>query len=791
MVFDESSLRDELRAAEERIESTVQAVGEQNVASMQARLKEIDAQIEEKKARGYELSKKLPNWNRILIGLVFAIVLDLFDWVGFLPPLLGDFVDILGTALMMVFTGMWALVGLFEIIPQQVMKGGFDILPFFILSVVLYYVVTELRHSSERKQLDAIQKELKELVTAAKEIEKGMSIEPQKRKDYALPKFHRLGMDFTSSFSIGVGKIHFGVLFAVIAFIFFFGPTILGFLLAQNPADYAFAAQNSVLGGANVIVDAVNSYIDRINLNIAKASGEYQKGEVDPSQQSFAGIEFQPPLLPNPRRAQQGEPLEISTRIHGFNNEPFDVELSCYAGTITDFPLGSGYKELPLSKQQEIVPSQIIQEESFIEEVTCYTTPKIQKEKDTWITYIEAEAQNLRTDSRLTNNFIKEDQLKALLKSYSLETGITLDQDADVRNAMLSLFEGLPRESVSLSDPGPLLLIISTNPLPLVGVEQGDRLRVALALENTLDGRITDIQGVALAIPPGFSPSTTGCSAWEESNGFLILKPEEIDKKRATFPEIKRAMQLQLPSCTLEVSDIGAVLSQGYAVPNPKTFVATVQFNYEIQEEHRTTITCKECSFEETTQNAQNLEAGDFLSCKKVTPQSSLTPEQAKAVVLSIASELKIPQQVALNLVQAESSFRHTNPDGSVRTNQNPTSCDYGYMQINAKAHPACFDVSARRTGSICDVKECIGKTVIEPECNIAAGLNLLRMNYDRYKDGIPESALRSAGCTPDKPAYELYLAYRGWDAALRAYNGLSCDPEFVAYVDKVNSAGA
>jgi len=92
-----------------------------------------------------------------------------------------------------------------------------------------------------------------------------------------------------------------------------------------------------------------------------------------------------------------------------------------------------------------------------------------------------------------------------------------------------------------------------------------------------------------------------------------------------------------------------------------------------------------------------------------------------------------------------------TSPAGSI-----------GIMQINKNVH-------SNRTSKIC------GKdgTLNNLECNIKVGVDILKEYYNLYKGGIPKATLES-NCK-DQTYVEKYLKYRGWQAALRAYNGLGC----------------
>ena len=175
------------------------------------------------------------------------------------------------------------------------------------------------------------------------------------------------------------------------------------------------------------------------------------------------------------------------------------------------------------------------------------------------------------------------------------------------------------------------------------------------------------------------------------------------------------------------------------------------------------------------------------------------TVEELQNKIAQFALSKDIPVDVALGLVEHESRFKHCeegNPpydcDNSVSVIKNENtndegevvSTDYGLMQINDRAHPGCYDANHEDGRGICAITECDGKYPFDITCNMAAGLTLLKQKYDEVgqegvdPDKIPDSCSHVAN---------QYLAYRGWDAALRMYNGLGCAGSAPDYVDNVN----
>ncbi|RME78666.1 hypothetical protein D6774_00310 [Candidatus Woesearchaeota archaeon] len=166
-------------------------------------------------------------------------------------------------------------------------------------------------------------------------------------------------------------------------------------------------------------------------------------------------------------------------------------------------------------------------------------------------------------------------------------------------------------------------------------------------------------------------------------------------------------------------------------------------------------------------------------SCQIIYAQD-ITKEEAKQLISQLTQKYFPQGEVDEYLIQAiaekESGLTHST-NGFITTNHNPTSCDVGLMQINLglKDRTACYDPSAPKEGSLCNVEECQGTTVADPACNIAAALQLLKQNY---KETYPQEALENPvyKCDEFPQIKEKYAQYKGWDVALRLYNGPSCD---------------
>ena len=178
---------------------------------------------------------------------------------------------------------------------------------------------------------------------------------------------------------------------------------------------------------------------------------------------------------------------------------------------------------------------------------------------------------------------------------------------------------------------------------------------------------------------------------------------------------------------------------------------------------------------------------------------NSLEELQSKIVEVALSKDIPIPIDLALALVEHESNFKHCSSGNSyscsqsgVNKNENMAngevvSTDYGLMQINNVAHAGCFDIDYQGSRGICAVPECSGTDAYDIVCNLAAGLELLEQNYNSYgSNGIDPVTI---GNYCDNAArVNQYASYRGWDAALRVYNGLGCADNVYQYVENLNN---
>jgi len=138
--------------------------------------------------------------------------------------------------------------------------------------------------------------------------------------------------------------------------------------------------------------------------------------------------------------------------------------------------------------------------------------------------------------------------------------------------------------------------------------------------------------------------------------------------------------------------------------------------------------------------------------------------------IIEIAKDLGIPEDLyvfAIAIAYTESGLKHFDENGGVKVSP---SMDHGIMQINENAHPDCFD-NADSSDGICANKYCSGKTALDMDCNIAAGLTLIN---DKYEG---KDKCETLSCCGELTSCALTREYCGVDLVARKYNGWACCP--------------
>jgi uncharacterized protein YeaO (DUF488 family) len=333
----------------------------------------------------------------------------------------------------------------------------------------------------------------------------------------------------------------------------------------------------------SIVEDIRSSY----RRQIAVATGERLDGNVDNSIRDEVGIKILPPYLPNPKKITQPEipTLEFSSRIKGFDPKtPIHVGAKCHIQSREEADESAlshanrGGPRTALGDEQSIRPDSF-EDYSFDREVTCYPALEVSACGDFVIT-LSAQADNLRTDARMINYIISEEVLKTQLMEYAKSKDIEITSEGQVASAINELYRGELGDFRSVSDKGSIKVIMTTVPVPLIGVNPDAQLdfKLRVAVENALDGWIRGINSLEVIIPEYFSPLPEFCRGWVLNGNILSLSSDSLS--RINFDELDRGAQKVFPSCLL-------VPSGDYELTEPTeaTFLAAVSYNYLVQEQ--------------------------------------------------------------------------------------------------------------------------------------------------------------------------------------------------------------
>lgn len=178
----------------------------------------------------------------------------------------------------------------------------------------------------------------------------------------------------------------------------------------------------------------------------------------------------------------------------------------------------------------------------------------------------------------------------------------------------------------------------------------------------------------------------------------------------------------------------------------------------------------------------------DYLVEKTVNVIVEQTPGTIGSDISALINKYAKENEVDIDLIKAiaivESGAQHCKTGGNncAKEQVKINGKALGIMQINIDIEPGSKwkdDAS-----SICGA----GKTAYDADCNVLLGITTLKEKYNQFKNGIPDNLLQK-NCPSSSQYYNRYSAYRGWEAAIRGYNGISCgEGSDTEYVEKVGN---
>ncbi|MBI4739327.1 hypothetical protein HY772_07320 [Candidatus Woesearchaeota archaeon] len=588
--------------------------------------KHFDAKKDEVSKKQDEINQNKISFIRVIIGYLFALGIDAWGVIGWATGIEEAITASVVGAVIEAAIDLSINLFIFPIIMgKDYQKGlafldmvpGLDILPWYMFAIyktrkIQKQEIKEVEDSQLKpltEQLDSLKEELdnteKELANVKERENKLQGIaeaQPAQAAGGKMTIRAGSGKGWIASRAMSRGAFTFkramkgGInIVTIMLFIVAFG---YGMTYAMPKALAAYqsgeAKQSAIVSvekGKEGFAGIAQEFKRSWQRNTQIATGEYIQGDVDKTTKEFVGIQYKPPLLPNPKKILQGEPAEFSTRLHGFGNKhSMTASTTCSLKDRELFSVTTTAGETKIDRdpgvQQIITPEQVKDQLSFTEDVTCY--PKITACGNYRITY-STQVDSMRTDAFLQNNFIQKKVLRDRLEAYAKEKQISLDDEGAVNSAIRSIWPELS-SSISISDKGPVKLLLLTEKLPLIGIDENTNLKLKVGVENTIDGWIKKIDTVSVTIPEGFrvssGESVSGqslCPSWIQSGQTLSLSPQYLQTIQESLAGVDKSLQKVFPSChiTLDQSSAAFIVENE---PTPATFTASVIYSYVIQE---------------------------------------------------------------------------------------------------------------------------------------------------------------------------------------------------------------
>jgi murein DD-endopeptidase MepM/ murein hydrolase activator NlpD len=184
---------------------------------------------------------------------------------------------------------------------------------------------------------------------------------------------------------------------------------------------------------------------------------------------------------------------------------------------------------------------------------------------------------------------------------------------------------------------------------------------------------------------------------------------------------------------------------------------------------------------------------------QKVDATRNNLGSQAIEYIEEISEEYGIPKGILLGKITVEST-------GTNYKINLPTNKAIGISQVEGWQHydtiyKLCGKeyVSECQVCTQCDLTKSVSKSCANDlancckfekfgddlKCQIKVGAEFLKEKYEQYKDEKEYSSAVKSQCK-NSEYQEKYIAYTGWERALRAYNGLGCAKDRTTYVDEV-----
>jgi len=510
------------------------------------------------------------------------------------------------------------------------------------------------------------------------------------------------------------------------------------------PGDAINFGRNIITGGETAV-----------KRQLAIATGDYYTGQVDKSQTQPLGVYLENLQGASPTFFEDESVIvwaSIRARTLDPENPIDEIKVSCVA-----------YKDTARPKYGDASPEETSTNFFILEGITeteeqdlvCEFEKGIIRRGSRKVTF-DAEF-DFSTMSYLKNYFIDVERKRSLVRE-----GIDVFDEYGITD----------KQPVAIYSPGPVMVGMETTE-PMVGVRNNAKFRLGITIDSAPQwkGHIKKINNLIIKVPNSVSLAlcdanikSTKCEgdyAGECEDGrykrIYIVPQEQSKKGRRGLSNVKPGVPFTI-NCNVNVDNAAGLL--GNVPVSTQYFKTTVDYVYELEQDV-------------------------IVQMEKPL----LLPIYQK--ISYMAEDMGIDPFLALGLAQHESKMIQ-----SAKSDSKPPA--YGIMQVReTTANDICTD-------SWEDIKE-------NADANILCGLQVLKKYYETWgKTGNQDPLCGRA--TPETPPdtatdkeitdfkieqerqqtnRRKYQKYRGWDAAVRAYNGWGCvkgakaipDVDFVKHV--------
>ncbi len=298
--------------------------------------------------------------------------------------------------------------------------------------------------------------------------------------------------------------------------------------------------------------------------------------------------------------------------------------------------------------------------------------------------------------------------------------------------------------------------------IPVGPESEVNEYSVAFENHKLWDGSLLKVNSLEFTMPKDIELTTGDNCDFDQvsdSNGRKTYRLRSSETEKIIDPDIIKRYE-----CPINLKDASKILADTNG-RRKINIITTANIDYRVSTEVDVVYTGI------TTSNTDAPTGNRVVVPENPSEQQS----QVLELVRQAACRYDVPATALLAIVDIETGhdFLHSVDGETARKSKDPEN-SYGAMQINSasRAHPGCYDLDAEDRG-ICDIPECDGETAFDMRCNIFAGANHFREQFEAYE----KTGLNCEG------------GLSGWYAAARGYNGAgACPDKANNYVDEFES---